>query len=181
VVTTSHLDQLLDWSCPERLAELGLGDLRAARVEGERVEAAVSYVRRIVHGRIDIVEHERARRLAGDRTETLAELLDVLPGILGTHLRGLHASPGRFTPDGEPTDLHRDLLTIADAVAGAQVLANLGDLDDDALADASSGLASLERDLSAVRRDLHRSIDRLKGEITERYQRGELSLEGLLA
>ena len=51
------------------LGDLGarpLDDLRTLRAECQRVEDAVSYQRRLVQGRLDVVRVERDRRASGE-------------------------------------------------------------------------------------------------------------------
>lgn len=161
------------------LSHQSLTDLRAIRAECESAESAVSFARRILHGRIDIVEHERSRRQVGV-SETLTELLDHLPAILtGSRMVG-GARSTRYTPITPPDCMQDQLLDRVDNVAGPLTLADIADLPDAEVERISNDLGELERELSGVRRQLHRRIDLLQEEITVRYKRGEATLEGLL-
>jgi hypothetical protein len=179
VVTIPLYERVLSSDQFADLGHLSLADLRALRAECESAESAVSFARRILHGRIDIVEHERSRRQVGV-SETLTELLDNLPAILtGSRMVGPTRS-GRYTPITPPDCLQDELLERVDAAAGPLTMADIASVEDYELEGLSRELGDLERELSGVRRQLHRRIDLLQEEITVRYKRGEATLEGLL-
>ena len=68
---TSHEDELvriLNSSYLDGMAERSLADIRAMRTECQEAEVALSYLRRLIQGRLDIVhtylEHPGLGRLA---------------------------------------------------------------------------------------------------------------------
>ena len=72
---------------------LSLADLRELRSQQQAAEDAISYVRRLVQARLDLVSAEQKRRNNGnDRTVS-----DDLPAILGRHLNSGPARPPRPT------------------------------------------------------------------------------------
>jgi hypothetical protein len=109
----------------------------------------------------------------------LHDLVERLPQILADE-------PGRSGPSGRPVDLDPDIpvgevLAVIDAAVGGP--GALTDLERRAPADVEAlaeRLRTLERDLSGTRRSLHERIDLLKTEVAARYERGEITIEGLL-
>ena len=61
----------------EEVERLGLPELRARREEAEAEEAHVSYLRRLLQGRLDILRAELVRRSAGG-TQDVAGLPSIL-------------------------------------------------------------------------------------------------------
>jgi hypothetical protein len=77
---------VLDEREREALPSWSNEDLRARRAACEGREAAVSYARRVLQGRLDIVRAELERRHEAGESDA-AELLASLPGVLaGDHV-----------------------------------------------------------------------------------------------
>lgn len=160
------------------LAALGLEELRALRRSAQEDEADLSYLRRLLQGRIDILRAELARRSGGEQQPAPAgNLLDRLPQILAD-------GPARFrsarhvtlgTPRGERYG------DAADRLMGDVRLADLGAHGDTALAAALDRLSDHERTVSGRRQALQRTVDRCSAEIARRYREGEARVEDLLA
>lgn len=160
------LDELITTPAPEDLSGCSLEQLRAIRDHYQDVENGVSYARRLVQGRLDTVAVELERRRDGGS----GDLMQRLPDALAAHSRG----PGlpRPMPDLEPPAWADDLLAAADAALPPAALARLADLDDAELDAAAGTLGDVERELSAARHELHRSIDRVQDELVGRYRSG---------
>lgn len=167
-------DRVLD---PDYLTDLGsrpLAEVRALRDEAEQEEADVSYLRRLLQGRIDIVRAELARR-SEDGT---ASLLDALPRILSEHSAGPPRGLGR-RPGVEPSraDAHRRSV---EALVADVDLDDVGARSDDELRRALEVYSTEERNLSASRRAIHGVLDRCAAEIARRYREGEADVAELL-
>lgn len=180
VVTIPLYERVLAADMLGEIEQKPLAELRALRAECERLEAAISFTRRILHGRIDIVEHERSRRRVGGRSSTLAELLDHLPAILAGNRYGTPGRSGRLMVTPEADSIQAELVEQMDAIAGPMTMGRVVELGDDDLERISSELSELEEAQSRIRRRLHAHIDLLQLEITVRYQTGHASLESLL-
>lgn len=155
--------------------------IRAMRAECQEIEVALSYLRRLVQGRIDIVAADLRRRAAGEGPTDAAELVEHLPEILtgreSGQARGLGRLPTLMAPSAaQEAALHAEL----DAVAGEEFLARLPETPDDEVRAVLDRLTELERTVSARRRALHERIDALQAELTRRYKSGEASVESLL-
>jgi hypothetical protein len=160
------------------LTVLRLSELRALRRDAQRDEADLSYVRRLLQGRIDILRAELARRGPtsvvavgeGSVVERLSEILTDAPAR--------HRSSARHVTLGTP---HSELY----GRLAAEMLADveLSDLDartDPELTAAMGRLVGYEQQVSRRRQGLQRTADDCSGEIARRYREGEAQVEDLL-
>ncbi len=172
----------------ERIAEPGyLGDLpsrpieeiRTMRAECQGVEDGVSFLRRQVQGRLDIVRAEGEHRATGSGRSDLADLVANLPATLASHVGGGSVSLRPPTSLASVDDV--TLLDEVDAVCSAKDLTGLPKLDDDGVARLERGLVALERVVSDRRRLLFDRLDAISGELTRRYRQGEATVDSLLS
>ena len=162
------LERLLDPRYLEGLAARDPDELRAMRAEAQRVEAKLSYLRRLVQGRLDIVSAELERRAGGAAPDDLSALVDLLPQILAD--RGRAPGPGRLPTNLVPPD-DDDLTDELDAISN---LAAMPDLSAEELQEISQRLKALERTVSARRRAMFGVIDSLQAELASRYEHGDV-------
>jgi hypothetical protein len=155
-----------------------LEDVRSRRDEATEVETGLSYLRRIVQGRLDILLAEQRRRREGSSGGGLTSLVEELPSILSDHV---HAPGlGRLPALMAPGELDRQLEARLEAVIPASHLANIDSLDDAEVLAACEGLVELEKTVSAQRRSVFEVLDRLQDEIVRRYGTGEATVDSLL-
>lgn len=174
---SDEVDQALSDDSLADLESRPFEDVRALRSELSRMEDKVSYLRRLVQGRLDIVGAELRRRSDGGSPSDLANLVDRLPEILSDHI---HApGPGRLSTHLVPPD-DEALTADLDQVAAPGLLAALSDLSDDELNELVLRLNQFERSVSERRRALFDRIDALQAEVTRRYRTGEARAESLL-
>ncbi|MEU1788571.1 ABC transporter substrate-binding protein [Streptomyces sparsogenes] len=166
-----------------RPAGLRLPELRALRRSAQREEADLSYVRRLLQGRIDILRAELDRRsapgspvAAEDRPP--AALVDLLPEILVDGPPGHRSSARHVTLD---TPRGAEYRRLAEETLAEVGLSDLGARTDEELADAMGRLVGYERQVSRRRRELQRTADDCGAEITRRYREGEAHVDDLLA
>jgi len=179
---TPELDVVTDPSFLSDLESREMDELRALRSRCQSLENSLSYVRRLIQGRVDIVGGELQRRREGGEDGNISELIGRLPDILseGSRSTGGPASvrpPHSLEPDAEVT---AKLEAKLEGVISAADLGSVAELDEAALGAALNGLNGLEEDVSANRRKMHEVIDALQTEVTRRYTTGEASVEGLL-
>jgi hypothetical protein len=84
----TSVDRLLSAGYQDGLDTLAMADLRERRHECHAVETGLSYMRRMIQGRLDIVHAEQARREGGESTQGLEGLIEQLPAILAEHTGG---------------------------------------------------------------------------------------------
>ncbi|WP_049567779.1 hypothetical protein [Streptomyces sp. SBT349] len=155
------------------LPELGLPELRALRRAALREERDLSFVRRLLQGRIDILQAERRRRIAQE-----PGLLDQLPRILADG-PSRQRSSARHVTLGTP--LSEEYRQLTEEMLGQVELSDLSALDDDELHDALGRLARWEAHVSRRRQELHRTADGCGAEIARRYREGEAQVDDLLS
>jgi hypothetical protein len=149
-------------------------EVRAMRRDAQQEEADLSYVRRMLQGRMDILRAERARRdgKGGDGT-IVAHLAQVLADSVRTD-RGL----GRFL-DVEPSRVGETRRAVEQVVSDIGI-SDVGALDDDGLTAALARLEETERSVSAARQKVQHAMDALTAEIARRYKDGAASVDDLL-
>ncbi|WP_327284069.1 MULTISPECIES: AmfC protein [unclassified Streptomyces] len=157
---------------------LGLPELRTLRRDAQRDEADLSYVRRLLQGRIDILRAELARRTDPQAPVTAEPpVVDRLSEILADAPSRRSAS-ARHVTLGTPHSEEFRLLA-------AEMLSDveLSDLDartDGELHDAMGRLVRYEQQVSRRRQQLQRTADGCSAEITRRYREGEAQVDDLL-
>ncbi|MET9699814.1 hypothetical protein ABZY31_23215 [Streptomyces sp. NPDC006529] len=151
---------------------LGLPELRALRRDAQRDEADLSYVRRILQGRIDILRAELARRTDPESpvVDRLSEILADAPSRRSASAR--HVTLG--TPHGEEYRL-----LAAEMLADVE-LSDLGARTDAELHEGMAKLIGYEQQVSRRRQQLQRTADDCTAEITRRYREGEAQVDDLL-
>ena len=150
------------------------------RTECQEAEVALSYLRRLVQGRLDIV-HAFLDRPEGGAAPDLASLVDDLPGILSSgprpsvrtrppadaalsRHRGVRAHRGARRRSSAPTTSARSPTSTTTSSAIWPI----------------ASATSSEPDL-VDRRALHERIDTLQAELVERHKSGSASVDGLLS
>lgn len=174
-----RIDRVLSEGYLDGLAALPLPDVRVLRDEAEQEEVDLSYLRRLLQGKADILGAEVRRRADGGEGGGSGDLLAMLPAILAadaprTEARGL----GRHTTM-EPSRVG-DSERWVEALVADDLLATLGTRSHDELAAAVAALAAAEETVSSRRRDVHQVLDVCSAEITRRYREGEADITALL-
>jgi hypothetical protein len=170
-----RIDTVLEPEFVANVSEASLDELRQRRETAEDVETQISYYRRLLHGRLDLLNFELRRR-NGQEERTLIE---ALPEILATGM----------TVGGEPNLRHIETMPpiptttgrrLIDRIMDDGILTQLPDLTTEELTEAIDRLEEVEGELSAQRRQLHTVIDTLQDEIIARYrsQQGEAQPAG---
>ncbi|MFN8168888.1 MAG: aerial mycelium formation protein [Candidatus Nanopelagicales bacterium] len=170
-----RVDKVLDPEFVAGLGDLSLADLRARRHEAEQEEADLSYLRRMLHGRIDIVAAELKRR---DPESDVTSVLDELTRILGEEERSTHGLGRHITVEPSRVDEQR---RVEEKAAADAITSDIEARSDEELHEALVRLRQHEVEVSEVRREVQRVMDALSGELTERYRSGTASVDELLA
>lgn len=154
------------------LDALQLPQLRLLRRSAQREEADLSYVRRLLQGRIDILRAELTRR-----TAPTSALLDLLPQILADG-PSRHRSSARHVTLGTPHG--EEYRQLAEEMLGEVELSDLTARTDEELRQAMARLVRYEQQVSRGRQSLQRTADECSAEIARRYREGEAQVDDLL-
>jgi hypothetical protein len=170
-----RIDRVLADDYLEGLATLPLEKLRELRHEAEQEEVDLSYLRRVLQGRLDILRAELARRSGGggDLVDSLAQILtDDNGGTPSPRGLGRHA-----TMEPSRADSHRR--HVEQLIADVD-LSNPEAHDDASLQRVLETLEREEQDVSDKRRQVQSVMDACTAEITRRYRDGEADVSDLL-
>lgn len=168
-----RVDLVLDPAFVQGLPDISMVELRARRKEAEQEEVDLSYLRRMLHGRIDIVQAELARRESSDDVS----IVDSLVSILSDGPRSTFGS-GRYATT-EPS-------RVSERRRGVEVA--IGDADASDIGARSIGelvlvlemLRGHESVVSQTRREVQAVMDALSAELAGRYRDGLASIDELL-
>jgi len=180
---TPEISVVIDPSFTSELDARPMDELRAMRTRCQELENSLSYVRRMIQGRFDIVGGELQRRRDGGDAGDTSELIGRLPDILAEGSR-TSGTPGSVRP---PSSLEPDAGVISqlearlDEVVHADQLGKVTALDSSSLGEAMTALKTLEDEVSTHRRTLHGVIDSVQAEVVRRYSSGEATVDGLLS
>jgi hypothetical protein len=169
------VDALLDPGFLQAAVQRPMADVRRLRRQAEQEEVNLSFTRRLLQGRLDIVRRELQRRAEHDGRS----LVDLLPEILAekgrgpAHGLGRHQTVQPANPEAYESWVH--------GLTPRVDLSAIGDLSDAALEDVARALAEAEGSLSERRRGVQRVMDGLAAELGRRYQNGEADVAALLA
>ncbi|MGW5563411.1 RsiG family protein [Streptomyces tendae] len=167
---------------PERdLTALSLPELRTLRRDAQREEADLSYVRRLLQGRIDILRAELAGRgptsssvvttaTTGSVVERLSEILADAPARQRSSARHVTLA----TPRSE------ECRRLAAEMMGEVELSDLTARTDVELTTGMGRLVRYEQQVSRSRQRLQRTADGCSAEIARRYREGEAQVDDLL-
>ena len=171
----ADVDELLDPSFLEGIGELSMTEVRALRHRAEQEEVNLSYTRRLLQGRLDILRRELQRRAEHDGRS----LVDLLPEILSEKGRGPAHGLGRHQTV-QPTSPEQ-FETWVNGLAPGVDLSDVPSLPDDELEQAARSLGEGERSLSERRRGVQQVMDAVAGELARRYREGLADVAQLLA
>lgn len=141
------------------LADLSLADLRSYRQQLSEEEDKVSYWRRLVHARMDVLDAEAHT----DGTLRIEDLVRVLGDTGSGRTRTALVTV-------RPADPLPELPVLAD-----MWVTEVDPHDEAAVAEAQERLRSAERQLTDYRRALHERIDEATGELIVRYRQDPAS------
>jgi hypothetical protein len=168
-----RIDRVLSEGYLDGLAGLPLSEVRELRDQAEQEEADLSYLRRMLQGRVDIINAELARR----RGDAGGSIIEQLPRILADErspARGL----GRHTViEPSRVDEHRRLV---ERLVGDSDLSALAGRTAEQLEETLERFGDQERQISEQRHAVQIVMDAAAHEITRRYRDGEADVSALL-
>lgn len=171
-VTGATTSSVLTHTTTPTLDGLRLAALRDLRRSAQEEEADLSYLRRLLQGRIDILRAELTRRSKPD-----IRIVDRLPEILADAPTGQRASARHVTVT---TPLRAHYRQLAASMLAEVELSDLTARTDKELNGAMARLERYERRISGQRQSLQRTADDCGAEIARRYREGEAQVDDLL-
>lgn len=169
VVTHTYrrrIDQVQSPEFTSGLEALPLEELRSRRRLCADLDTELSYYRRLLQGRLDLLAFE-VRRRAGEEQRSL---LEALPEVLASWAAGEPGLPERRVPVEIP-DLPMQGRRAVDRALADDFLARLPEMDDAELAAVQHRLAEAEGEVSRQRRAVFEASDLLQAELVRRYRR----------
>ncbi len=171
---TRRIDRVLSDDYLAGLGEVPLAELRELRQDAEQEEVDLSFIRRMVQGRLDVIRAELNRRQGKGSGNLVADLA----GILADEPRGPARGLGRHvTVEPSRADSHRRYV---EALVADVDLSDVSARSADELAHAMQTLSDEEQTLSAKRRKVQDVMDVCSMEVTRRYRDGEADVDVLL-
>ena len=112
------VDRIFDPSYVDNLTTVPVEELRKKKAECEALEAEVSYARRLIQGKLDILRHGVERVAGGDKLE-VTEMVEDLPGILSEGVGGSASRlPRIIAPANADTQRRRRIQGVMDSITG---------------------------------------------------------------
>lgn len=170
-----RIDRVLGEGYLHDLDRLSIATVRERRDEAAQEETDLSFLRRMLHARIDIVRAEQTRRSRGGH----GSVIDQLATILAKNAISAPAKPGRYQRL-EPTRTS-ERRRQAEALIADAGLSDVASLSPDALAECLNAYRAEEESVSARRHQVQSVVDALNAEIAARYAAGVASVDELLA
>jgi hypothetical protein len=168
-------DRIFDHAYVSELSDLSIEELRERRLECDIFEAEVSFKRRLLQGRVDILSHELDRRSKGGEAG-IDELRDKLPHILAPPQTAVNGRDScgfgrhnRVVQPPEPEQQRREV----DQLASKASLAHLADRSTDEIGAIVERLAEAEAAASDKRKKVQGVLDVLTAELVRRYKAGQ--------
>jgi hypothetical protein len=169
------VDELLAPAFLESALAQPMTEVRRLRRVAEQEEVNLSYTRRLLQGRLDIVRRELQRRAEHDGRS----LVDLLPEILSEKGRGPAHGLGRHQTV-QPA-VPEEYESWVNSLTPGMDLSGITELTDVKLERAARALTQAEIGLSERRRGVQTVMDALAAELGRRYRDGEADVAALLA
>ncbi|MBW3562148.1 MAG: hypothetical protein KY437_06580, partial [Actinobacteria bacterium] len=172
-----RIDRILDEDYLDDIEDSPTDALRRLRDDCREEESVVSYARRVVQGKLDVLYAEVLRRRdEGVATETLNDLAHVLADdeAPSDDLDLRTRAVSTYVPDSS------ELRRVGERAANIEALGDLEGEDDLTLAKRIGKLAVEEERLSETRVRLLDRIDTLNDEIADRYREGGTDVSEIL-
>ena len=127
----------------------------------------------MLHGRLDIIAAESARRANGDQSPLVARLSEIL-----SDPPSRRTASARHRPLGG--DSPGEYRVALEAVLRELAVPDLATCPDESLRAAAAALAGYEREVSDLRRRVQVVADECAADLARRYREGEAAIDDLL-
>ena len=170
-----RIDRVLDRSFVANLPAVPLAELRERRTEASAEERDLSYLRRVLHGRLDIIAAETARRANGDESPLVTRLTEILADAPSHRV-----ASARHLPLGNGDAMAGEYRLAQEARLLDLAVPDLGTCSEQTLRDAAATLSRYEREVSELRRGVQIVVDECAADLARRYREGEAAIDDLL-
>jgi hypothetical protein len=171
-----RIDQVMEESFTNDIENISIDELRSRRVICDDLDTELSYYRRMLHGRMDLLDFELRRR-SGEETRSLIE---ALPEILADSPSGRTSNPLDRELSLELPELAGSGNRQVDHVLSDGFLGRLPTTDTEDLRSIRELLSETEQVVSLQRRSVYDAHEIITGEITRRYREGSASADEIL-
>ena len=170
------VDRIFDPAYVENLQATPIEELRRKKAECEALEAEVSYARRLIQGKLDILRHGAERIAGGDRLG-VTELVEDLPNILSDGVGGSASRLQRVLTPANAADQRREV----ERLASTADLTRLDELSSTEIQEIVERLTEAEKETSHRRRRIQAIMDQFTAEMVRRYREGQEDPTALLS
>ena len=170
-----RIDRVLSADFLVGLRGLTLAEVRARRHEAEQEEVDLSYLRRLLQGRADLIRAEVAHR--SDPTDDRPIEVRVAE-VLGEGERRDHGRGRHIVVEPSRVDEHR---RSGEALVADSTLSDVRAHSEDQLRADLERITLVEREVSANRHRVQTVMDALTEEVGRRYAEGEVNLAEVLS
>lgn len=172
-----RIDRITDESFTADLADLPIDDLRSRRTMCDELDTELSYYRRMIHGRMDLLDFELRRR-SGEETRSLIE---ALPEILADSPSGRMSNPLDRELSLDLPELSGAGKRQVDEALSDGFLTHLPSTDTEELESIRSVLTETEQVVSKQRKAVYEAHDIITAEIARRYRAGSTTADEFLS
>lgn len=170
-----RIDLIEEGAFTDDLTEVEMDELRRRRRVCSDLDTELSYYRRLLHGRMDLLGFE-VRKRSGEEERTL---LEALPEILAGPASAGGGLPSRSISVDVP-ELPNVGRRSVDHILGDDFVVRLPDMEDAEIADLQSRVSEVEQEVSRQRRLVFEANELIQGEIARRYRDGLADIDELL-
>lgn len=173
-----RIDIVTDAEFTDDLTNVALDELRSRRALCDTLDGELSYYRRLLHGRMDLLAFELRRR-SGEEERSL---IDALPEILAgseSAADPLRSDMPRALPIETP-DIPPEGRRMIDRALGDDFLARLPSTETEDLKRIQVLLTEVESEISDQRKAVYGAYEEIHAELTRRYRDGLVDVSELL-
>ncbi|MCI0689670.1 MAG: hypothetical protein L0Y54_20905 [Sporichthyaceae bacterium] len=170
-----RIDRVLAPGYLDGITALPIEEVRALRSDAEQEETDLSYLRRMLQGRIDVLRAELSNREAGGTDQNV---IDQLPDILRDEASARPPLGRHLTL--EPTRVGEYRRSIERVIADVDI-SDVRARTDGELESALAALTDCEATVSRSRKAVQQVADECRKEVARRYRTGEAHVGDLLA
>lgn len=170
------IDRIVDPSYVEGMQAMPIEEIRRRKDECETLEVEISYARRLIQGKLDILR-AGAEKIADGESLGVTSMVEDLPGILSEGVGGAASRLPRILAPANADNQRREV----ERLASSNDLARLEELTQPEIGEIVDRLTEAERETSQRRRRVQGVMDQFTAELIRRYREGQEDPTALLS